>query len=910
MFPHRRLSLRRLLGLVLLLGLPSSAAVAQPDLTVAKSNNVGGQAELNVEFDWLLTVANGGNQDATISAALFLADVLPDSGMTYGTPAVSASSGLTGTVNCSIANMSLSCLGFSVALAPGGSFTIRIPTTPTASGTFTNPRDGGVCSVDLTGVVAESDETNNNCNSDTVVVTTGATGPDLAVSKSNDVNDATDLAAGAFTWSLQASNGGTQAASFSNGDTILVDNLPSSNIAYGTPTVQSTDVTGTIDCSISSSNLTCSADGAVSIAAATGTFTVDVEATPSASGTFVNPRAGGSNRCAVDPNNVITEGLEDNNDCANTVTVADSPDLTATKTNDTGGAGVVGVPFNWSIKVDNIGGAGYTESSFAIFVDNLPEANLTYGTPSVSNLSGVTGTIACAIESNTLSCTPSGGAVTLDPGGSFTVSFSVTPTNAATFDNPRSGGLCAADALARVPELREDNNSCSDSVVVTTGITGPDLTVSKTNDVGGTEEIARAPFTWTLQMTNGGDQDATFSSGQTLLTDELPTADVSYGSATVSNLVDVTGAIQCGISNSVLSCTADGADVTLAAGTGSFSVSFELTPSTTGSFDNPRADGICAADPNGAVTEGDENNNTCSDSVTVTASPDLIATKTNNTADVGDIGVPFTWTIEVENIGGADFALPQNFPLLVDGLPDAGLTYGVPAVPQSSGLTGTVECEIDNGGPSLICTPTTGAISLAPSGSVTISFTATPTAAGTYDNPRADSACVVDPAGQDAEVSEDNNECSDSVVVPPEAALGLTKTDSSDPVAAGDTVTYTVAAANAGPDTATDVVAYDVLPEGTTFLAAGSSVGCTQPSGLVGLLAALDATATSPPSGSSATARALLVLDTADNSLRFALATSGLTNTATAASLRLTGGTLVHELYQGSPGFDDANPIA
>ena len=59
--------------------------------------------------------------------------------------------------------------------------------------------------------------------------------------------------------------------------------------------------------------------------------------------------------------------------------------------------------------------------------------------------------------------------------------------------------------------------------------------------------------------------------------------------------------------------------------------------------------------------------------------------------------------------------------------------------------------------------------------------------------------------------------------------LSISKTDSPDPVAAGQPLTYTLNVTNNGPNTANGVVVTDVLPAGVTFLS--SSVPCTNASG-------------------------------------------------------------------------------
>jgi uncharacterized repeat protein (TIGR01451 family) len=57
------------------------------------------------------------------------------------------------------------------------------------------------------------------------------------------------------------------------------------------------------------------------------------------------------------------------------------------------------------------------------------------------------------------------------------------------------------------------------------------------------------------------------------------------------------------------------------------------------------------------------------------------------------------------------------------------------------------------------------------------------------------------------------------------ADLSITKTDSPDPVSVGAALTYSIQVANAGPDTATDVIVTDALPKGVTYVSATSSQG-------------------------------------------------------------------------------------
>ncbi|MDX1409102.1 MAG: hypothetical protein R3330_13230, partial [Saprospiraceae bacterium] len=64
-----------------------------------------------------------------------------------------------------------------------------------------------------------------------------------------------------------------------------------------------------------------------------------------------------------------------------------------------------------------------------------------------------------------------------------------------------------------------------------------------------------------------------------------------------------------------------------------------------------------------------------------------------------------------------------------------------------------------------------------------------------------------------------------------EADLSITKADSSDPVASGGTLMYTLTVTNNGPDTAEDVQVTDTLPAGVSYVSDDS--GCIHVAGVV-----------------------------------------------------------------------------
>lgn len=145
--------------------------------------------------------------------------------------------------------------------------------------------------------------------------------------------------------------------------------------------------------------------------------------------------------------------------------------------------------------------------------------------------------------------------------------------------------------------------------------TSVDLIATKTDNAGGHGTFPNA-WIWKIHIANRGNTDATFALFDVILTDNLPDANLTYGPPSVTNAtanVTNSSAINCNISGSDLTCSANDT-ITIGAG-GSFDVSFTVTPSIAGTFVNPRALGNCTVDPNNVITEADETNNTCSDTV-------------------------------------------------------------------------------------------------------------------------------------------------------------------------------------------------------------------------------------------------------------------------------------------------------
>jgi uncharacterized repeat protein (TIGR01451 family) len=160
-----------------------------------------------------------------------------------------------------------------------------------------------------------------------------------------------------------------------------------------------------------------------------------------------------------------------------------------------------------------------------------------------------------------------------------------------------------------------------------------------------------------------------------------------------------------------------------------------------------------------------------------------------------------TYTLTVTNNGPSTAVAPT----VMDTLPTGQMFLS-----SSAGCTGS------SGSPVVVtCT----LADLPTMSSITLTIVAR---AGTVGTGLGDAASV---SSTTTDSNPANNAASASVDVVPSADLSLTKSSSPNPAIAGQQVTYTLTAANAGPDTAVAAAIVDTLPPGSTFQ--GASPGCT-----------------------------------------------------------------------------------
>ena len=594
----------------------ATALSNQPDMVVTKTNNItGGQAIQGSKFFWTLTISNNGGATGTFTNTKIVSDTLP-SGPTYDASATVNLSGLTnntGTVTCSIVGQNLSCsANGTVTIEAGKSFTVQLGVTPQTTDTLTN-----LVAIDPDKVLTESNEGNNNGSN---IVMVSAPLPDLTISKTNDVSNVAKINT-KFHWTLDLNNTGGATASFSNGNKILTDTLPTGPTYDATPTVSTTGVTGTVDCSIAGQLLSCTANGGVTIPVG-ATITVGVGATSSSTGTF-------SNTAIVNPDFVFAESDTSNNASTNTVTV-NNPALTLTKTatlstdTDSDGKADAGDVITYTFSVQNTG--------------NVTLTNITISDPLLASLSC---TAIASLAPNASSN------VTCASGNTYTVPQSVIDNN--------GGGDGDIDNTATATGKDPSNNDVTDTdtKAVTVQSTA-DLTITKTDGVssvsiGGTTK-------YTVRVTNNGPSSVTGA----VLKD--PSATGLTKSTTTAPVCTTAIGNKCATAptNTELE-SANGFNLPALA-SGEF-YEIDVTVDVTASNGNVTNIATVAA-PSG-ITDPNTGNNSASDSNTVGFSnvfdpPSVL--KTINSAGVPELEFRMVW-INNGNITAIDVQVTDDIPV-------------------------------------------------------------------------------------------------------------------------------------------------------------------------------------------------------------------------------------------------------
>ena len=811
------------------------------DLSVAKVDSAD-PVDAGTGFSYTVTVANAGPSDAV---AVSLIDVLPaEFSYVSASPDQGSCSELAGTVTCALGTIAD---GDSVDVV----IAVAVP-SGTAAGTITN-------SVSVSSATADPVAGNDATSEDTTI----ATSADVGVAKV-DSADPVDAGTG-FSYTVTVTNSGSSDAT----DVSLVDVLPpeltyisaspdqgscgevAGTVTCGLGTIVSGDsvdvvmavavpadaAAGTItnnasvstttldpvagnDAASEDTTITTSADLSVAkfdsadpvVAGAGLSYTVTVtnngpsdaaavsvvdllpsevsfvSATPDqgscselagtvtcslgtvASGDSVDvvivvavpsDAAAGTITNNASVSSATTDPVAGNDAASEDTTIATSADVSVLKI-DSADPVMAGTGLSYTVTVSN---AGPSDADVVSLVDVLPpEVTYVSATPDQGSCSESAGTVTCAIG-------------TVASGDSVDVVITVavpSSTAAGTITNNASVSSATSDAVAGNDATSEDTTISAEA----------DLAVSKTDSSD--PVVAGTGLSYTVTVANAGPSDATAVS----LVDVLP-PEVTYVSATPvqGSCAEAAGTVTCALGT----VTAGGSVDVLVLVT----VAADISP---GSITN-------SASVSSATAEVDATDNATTEDTTVVASADVRVVKSDDPDGVL-AGATLTYTVDVTNDGPSDAATV----VATDVLP-ADVTFVSATV---SGGAGTESCA--EAGGVVSCALGTVDAGNTETATIVVTVGAGLSEGTVINNDVSVSSPTPDPDGS-------NNSDSEDTTVAGLADVSIVKSDSADPVNAGDPLTYTLLVANLGPGTAEAVSVVDVLPAGTAFVSAVVSGG-------------------------------------------------------------------------------------
>jgi uncharacterized repeat protein (TIGR01451 family) len=367
----------------------------------------------------------------------------------------------------------------------------------------------------------------------------------------------------------------------------------------------------------------------------------------------------------------------------------------------------------------------------------------------------------------------------LEPGETITCTATYTIT-AGDLTNRSVTNIASAHA-GGTPGI----TSNTDTETVTLFL--PDLHVLKSNNTGDNVAVG-VDFIWSIRVTNTGPLAATFHPTEVILRDPLPVSGATYDvlSVAVSNITNIINSanINCSIDgSSVLTCSADGADMTIGATTGAFTVSFAVTPTATGTLSN-----TATVDPFTLVPEVDDDNNLDLNDVEVIEPPSIIKV----------FGAP---SIPLNGVTTLGFTItnPNTVAVLTGVSFTDSLPFGL-VVATPNGLSGGC------GGGTITATEGSGTVSL--SGAIMLPSTTcnfTVDVVGTTSGTKNNSVTVSSTNGGTGNTSTDSLD----VLA---ADLSISKDDGTTIYSPGGNITYTVIVRNLSGLTADGAIVSDAMP--------------------------------------------------------------------------------------------------
>jgi uncharacterized repeat protein (TIGR01451 family) len=655
-------------------------AAASADVSIVKTLTTAGPYTIGQSIIYTLFIANAGPSPATNIQVSDIPTNLSITGV----------SGACGSLPCTIST-----------LASGANTTINVTATITATGSFDNS---------ATVSATEPDPNSSNNTDSTGNGGTAAASADVSIVKTLTTAGPYSINQ-SITYTLFVANAGPSIAT-----NVQITDTPS-NLTI-------TNVTGggcaALPCTIASLGVGANA-------------TITVTATITATGAFDNSATVSATE--PDPN------TSNNTDSTgNGGTAAASADVSIVKTLTTAGPFTIGQSITYTLFVANAGPSVATNVQITDTPSNLTITNVTGG--------GCTA-LPCTIAS-------------LGVGANATVTVTATITAAGGFDN-------SATVSATEPDPNSSNNTDSTGNGGTAAASA-DVSIVKTLTTAGPYAINQS-ITYTLLVANAGPSIAT----NVQVTD------------TPSNLTiaNVTGG-GCAALPCTIASLGVGANVTI-------TVTATIKPADT--FDNSAT--VAATEPDPNTTN---NTDSTGNGSTVGEAADVSVVKTLTTAGPFIATQTISYTLFVANAG-------------------ASAATNVQVIDTPSNLTIT---SVSGGGcTALPCTLP----ALAAGANVTIDVTATINAQGSFDN-----TATVSATEPDTDLSNNTDNSGNGGEAGPAADVSIVKTlITSGPFTAGQSISYTLVVANAGPSTATSIQVTDT-PTNLTITNVGGaciSLPCT-----------------------------------------------------------------------------------